>query len=608
MANCLGWCFRLQPPAHCHRVGQMLGCAGHGTSRPDEQRAHLERQAVLQEYMARLMGENLVKHQHQLASLRLRLNLLNTPRQAGFLRARASEQGPFDTYWAELRRDKRIYFFAHTAAQGSMPLFALELSRIEHAAIVEIDGAPAGRPLNSRTPLLELTYSPDAGGGRIQILSYAIERFWHHAGGTQGGGHGPDVGQGENGGCTPSRPVGSAEHSRVWQLMFPTDCQLHAWLADLHRLMTAHRAVASLLPEPQPLRLWVGSWNAGNLEPPYDELPLSSWLLPDGEQPSCDMYVVGFQELGSGSVTGGAAGAAVAPSAASALAMASGATASIGVRPFRRREREPLGSKTTRSPPKPDGCGIDSRASGGRSTGDRGTDDGAMTDDHPIDEERSGGEGHSMPSATGRESRAEQRPGGSSALGAMAAALLRVLGDEFVLIEAVPMYQIHLFVLLRVSHSHMASRVAVAQVPTFRAAYNKVGTQATPLVLARRKGGVAISLSLGRTSYCFVTAHLAAHQGERGQLLERNRDSVRVLHNLLGADGRDTCTAFDHLYFFGDLNYRLGSADMPDKVTATRPESVAAWDAIVADVEASRWDSLYDQDQVRKLKSVLLFA
>ena len=56
--------------------------------------------------------------------------------QAGFLRARASNDGPFDTYWAELRRDKRVYFFAHTAPQGSMPLFALELTRIDNATVV----------------------------------------------------------------------------------------------------------------------------------------------------------------------------------------------------------------------------------------------------------------------------------------------------------------------------------------------------------------------------------------------------------------------------------------------------------------------------------------
>jgi len=31
-------------------------------------------------------------------------------------------------------------------------------------------------------------------------------------------------------------------------------------------------------------------------------------------------------------------------------------------------------------------------------------------------------------------------------------------------------------------------------------------------MLAQRKGGVAISMQLGGSSLCFVTAHLAAHQ------------------------------------------------------------------------------------------------
>ena len=47
------------------------------------QRAWLQRQAQLQEFMARLMGERLLEHQHRLSSLRLRLTLLNTPKQVG---------------------------------------------------------------------------------------------------------------------------------------------------------------------------------------------------------------------------------------------------------------------------------------------------------------------------------------------------------------------------------------------------------------------------------------------------------------------------------------------------------------------------------------------
>ena len=50
-------------------------------------RQGLERQLKLSEYMARRMGERLLEHQHRLSRLQLRLTLLNTPRQSGFLRA-----------------------------------------------------------------------------------------------------------------------------------------------------------------------------------------------------------------------------------------------------------------------------------------------------------------------------------------------------------------------------------------------------------------------------------------------------------------------------------------------------------------------------------------
>ena len=120
----------------------------------------------------------------------------------------------------------------------------------------------------------------------------------------------------------------------------------------------------------------------------------------------------------------------------------------------------------------------------------------------------------------------------------------------------------------------------------------------TPTMLARRKGGVAVTLSLGRTTFCFVTAHLAAHQGERGQLLERNRDSARILQNLLG-DERDACTCFDHLFFFGDLNYRLGSAELPDKVSTARPDSIKVWQEIADEICAQKWEALYARDQLK---------
>ena len=128
----------------------------------------LRRQAKLQEYLARRTQEQQLEHQHRLELLNLRITLMQTPKQAGFLRARGEASGPFETFYAELRRDKKIYFFAHTAESHTMPIFSLELSRVEDVSIVEVDGRTVGRPLTRKTPLLQFVYS-ESSAGAMQV-------------------------------------------------------------------------------------------------------------------------------------------------------------------------------------------------------------------------------------------------------------------------------------------------------------------------------------------------------------------------------------------------------------------------------------------------------
>ena len=70
--------------------------------------------------------------------------------------------------------------------------------------------------------------------------------------------------------------------------MFPFDGQLAAWRHDIDRLMAKATGLANLRPEWVPIKLWVGTWNAANLEPPYDTLPLRAWLLGESDTPTCD--------------------------------------------------------------------------------------------------------------------------------------------------------------------------------------------------------------------------------------------------------------------------------------------------------------------------------
>ena len=79
------------------------------------------------------------------------------------------------------------------------------------------------------------------------------------------------------------------------------------------------------------------------------------------------------------------------------------------------------------------------------------------------------------------------------------------------------------------------------------------------------KGAVAVRLLLGDSSFCFMNCHLAAGQTSTA---ERNSDAAAILRNLhfppvyksnaflLGKEGA-LVSDHEHLFFFGDLNYRL---------------------------------------------------
>ena len=133
-----------------------------------QMQAKLERKAKLQEHLSRQMQERQLEHAHRLAALQLRLSLLRTPRQAGIVRARAASVDSFREFWAELRRDKKIYFYREmpTQAQGAppLPVQSLAIAGVIGTAVVSVD---TNNPHTSpRTPdengtVLELHFASD---------------------------------------------------------------------------------------------------------------------------------------------------------------------------------------------------------------------------------------------------------------------------------------------------------------------------------------------------------------------------------------------------------------------------------------------------------------
>jgi hypothetical protein len=111
------------------------------------------------------------------------------------------------------------------------------------------------------------------------------------------------------------------------------------------------------------------------------------------------------------------------------------------------------------------------------------------------------------------------------------------------------------------------------------------------------KGGVAVAISLHKTSFCFVTAHLAAHQHMTNR---RNRDCFDIFRGMRslasakrpGKRSLDPSIGFDHTFFFGDLNYRIGQPleFVLDVLDDAQKEPVHAQRA---------WSRLHPFDQLR---------
>ncbi|XP_063845659.1 inositol polyphosphate 5-phosphatase OCRL-like isoform X4 [Scylla paramamosain] len=110
-----------------------------------------------------------------------------------------------------------------------------------------------------------------------------------------------------------------------------------------------------------------------------------------------------------------------------------------------------------------------------------------------------------------------------------------------------------LIVLVQEKHLAYVRNVAVDTVGT--GIMNKMGN----------KGAVSVRLDLHSTSICFVNAHLAAHQEE---LERRNEDHDCIFQrtcfqmNMNINSPPKAIRDHDHIYFLGDMNYRINPCDM----------------------------------------------
>ncbi|KAH8091615.1 hypothetical protein JL720_5927 [Aureococcus anophagefferens] len=88
------------------------------------------------------------------------------------------------------------------------------------------------------------------------------------------------------------------------------------------------------------------------------------------------------------------------------------------------------------------------------------------------------------------------------------------------------------------------------------------------------KGAIGAAFRVHGTTLCFVCCHLEAFQGE---VFGRNSDFSQVVDSLrLGRKDLDALHQFDHVFWFGDLNYRV---DLPQSQALDLLDGLGACDA-----------------------------
>ena len=122
------------------------------------------------------------------------------------------------------------------------------------------------------------------------------------------------------------------------------------------------------------------------------------------------------------------------------------------------------------------------------------------------------------------------------------------------------------------------------------------------------KGGIVIRLDFGRTSLGFCSCHLAAHDHKLKQRNENCQEILRETEHKLGTKRLDLGSQFDHIFWMGDLNYRvdLNAAAITQAAklgVKDLPKPYADHDRhhreVLKLVDKEEWEELYNADQLQ---------
>lgn len=297
-----------------------------------------------------------------------------------------------------------------------------------------------------------------------------------------------------------------------------------------------HSCWTSSIPIPHPLlnlKMFVGTWNVGG-KPPHGGLGLREWLCGCSTSPPPDIYVLGFQEI----VPLNARNVFGPEDKGPSTTWLSLIGQALNHHPKSTPESTNIYTNATAGPT----CSSPTRTSFS----------------HLL----------SMDGEAGfiGEELACRFPTGSACD-----------GDDYRLVASRQMVGIFLCVWIRTRLVRHVANIRMSCVGTGIMGY------------LGNKGAVSISMTLRRSTFCFVCTHLASGEKE-GDELKRNLDVAEILRRTKFAQSprfsRPTSTILEHdkIVWFGDLNYRL----------------VPGWrgDALEL-LQGGDWQALFERDQLR---------
>ena len=183
-----------------------------------------------------------------------------------------------------------------------------------------------------------------------------------------------------------------------------------------------------------------------------------------------------------------------------------------------------------------------------------------------------------------QECKYKPRKGFDSCMADFIGSLSAHLDKEFELLASAKMWQICQAVFVRKEIRNLCSNIGVM-------------TEATGIAhVFPNKGGTCVTFSLNDLSLAFVNSHLAAHQHKASR---RNADVAEIIEGIKNKNDNqkmDISSAYHHVFWNGDLNYRL---DYGDQGLDKEP-SAEQFKEMTEMVTAEKYDELFSTDQLTK--------